>query len=70
MINKLAGKKCCFFLLLLFWAGSGLTTVNAGAPVSGVAASFTSPNGVSEQCIEITPMPKAHYSKKDRKNPV
>ena len=64
----MACKKCCILLLLLLiWAGPGLNTVNAGAPVSGVVASFTSPNGVSEQCIEITPMPKAHYSKKDRK---
>ena len=59
-------KKCNSILLLIFlWAGSGLVATFAGEPVSGAITSYTSPNGLSEQCIEITPMPKAHYSKKD-----
>ena len=43
-------------------------TINASGDFeSGVVASFTSVNGVSEQCIELAPMPHAHYSKHDRK---
>lgn len=34
---------------------------------AGVVRSFISANGVSEQCIELAPMPHAHYSKHDRK---
>jgi len=61
-------EKHNFVLVLLsFWAGSGIATAVADAPVSGAITSYTSPNGVSEQCIEITPMPRAHYSKKDLK---
>jgi len=32
---------------------------------SGTITPYISANGVSEQCIELAPMPKAHYSKKD-----
>lgn len=34
---------------------------------SGKVTSFVSANGVNEQCIELAPMPKAHYTKHDRK---
>ena len=53
--------------LFLHWACFDLTTASASEVVSGAITAYTSPNGVSEQCIEITPMPQAHYSKKDRK---
>lgn len=62
MFNK---KLQSILVLLFFWAGPGIATAMAAAPVSGAATSYVSPNGLSEQCIEITPMPKAHYSKKD-----
>lgn len=34
---------------------------------SGAVTNYVSSNGISEQCIELAPMPKAHYSKHDRK---
>lgn len=38
-----------------------------GAPVQGEPSTFTSPSGLQEQCIRITPLPGAHYSKHDLK---
>jgi len=35
--------------------------------VLGEAVQFTSPNGVTESCVKIAPMPGAVYSKKDQK---
>ena len=39
----------------------------AAAPVQGEAVSFSSPGGLTEQCIRIQPMPGADFSKHDRK---
>lgn len=39
----------------------------SGNFASGAVTNYVSSNGVNEQCIEIAQMPKAHYSKHDRK---
>jgi len=39
----------------------------AAAPVQGEAVSFSSPGGLTEQCIRIQAMPGADFSKHDRK---
>ena len=42
------------------------TIAAAAAPVAGEATEFTSPNGLTEQCIRIESMPGARYSSKDK----
>ncbi len=53
----------------LFLAGAiSVSTASAsGNFESGKVSGFVSANGVNEQCIELAPMPKAHYSKHDLK---
>ena len=40
--------------------------VATAAPIDGEIVTFQSPNGITEECIRIAPMPGAHYSKKDK----
>ena len=53
----------------LFLAGSisVTTAIASGNFELGKVSGFVSANGINEQCIELAPMPKAHYSKHDRK---
>lgn len=55
-------RKC---LLAATLSAVGLHS--AQADVSGETADFTSPNGLTERCVRITPLPGAHYSKHDRR---
>jgi len=58
-------RRNFLFITILLWVISGLSTAVAGGFESGAITPYVSANGVSEQCIEIAPMPKAHYSKHD-----
>ena len=60
-------KKRNLFLLFFLWTGPGLISASAGSFESGTITQHVSSRGVSEQCVEIAPMPKAHYSKHDLK---
>ena len=50
-------------------AGTAMLALNPAlaASVSGQTTEFISPNGLTEQCIRIQPMPGAHFSKSDHK---
>ncbi len=52
----------------LVLAGSALVSAVEASDnfTSGNVTNYVSSNGVSEQCIELAAMPKAHYSKHDR----
>jgi len=41
------------------------TFLNASDQISGTATLYESPNGVSERCVQINPLPGANYSKSD-----
>lgn len=43
------------------------TAAQADDKVSGHETLFTSPNGVTERCVRIAPMPGAEYSEDDLK---
>lgn len=49
------------FLAAVVLSAAGLQA----APVSGPVVEFSSPNGLTEQCIRITGLPGAHFSKHD-----
>ena len=49
----------------IYLAALIMFSVTAFGFESGTITPYVSANGVSEQCIELAPMPKAHYSKKD-----
>ncbi len=62
----MASSKCSSLILAVsLWVTFGLSTTSADSFEAGTITSYVSSNGVSEQCIELAPMPKAHYSKKD-----
>ena len=42
-------------------------SLSAMANVAGEVVEYTSPNGLTERCVRIAPMPGADYSKHDRK---
>ena len=54
---------CLLLTVHLFASTAGAS----GSFESGKITDYVSTNGVNEQCIELAPMPKAHYSKHDRK---
>lgn len=57
--KKLLFVPCAFLIVC---------TPLLASPVEGPATEFTSPNGLTEQCIRINPFPGAHYSKHDRRD--
>ena len=62
--SKYVRMGACLFLNVFMFVP---TASASGNFESGKITGFVSANGVSEQCIELAPMPKAHYSKHDRK---
>ena len=54
---------CLFLAISMFMP----TASASGNFESGKVTEFISANGISEQCIELAPMPRAHYSKHDHK---
>ena len=52
-------------LVLIFAAFVIPTAVVASDAVQGVATVYQSPNGVTERCVRITPLPGAEYSTDD-----
>ncbi len=44
------------------------TALWASDAVTGVSSQFESPNGLSEQCVRVTPIPGGAYSDSDRKH--
>ena len=57
-------RKRLSILLLVFLVA---TAAQADDKVSGHETLFTSPNGVTERCVRIAPMPGAEYSEDDLK---
>ena len=57
--------KSLLLVSTIIWLVTETGPIAADISVSGEASTFTSPNGLVEQCIEIDPLPGAHYSKKD-----
>lgn len=55
--------RSCFLVLAAISAASAAVATDA---VIGEAVTFQSPNGITEQCIRIAPMPGAVYSEKDQ----
>ena len=56
-------RQLTSFLLISF-AGA----VAASDAVIGTETTFASPNGISERCVQITPVPGGEYSNGDRKD--
>ena len=54
-------KKTLYFLLLTSFAAP----VCASDEVMGFQTNFTSPNGLIERCVRITPVPGGTYSDGD-----
>jgi len=53
--------------LRIFTAAAALAaSLPAAAEVAGETTTYTSPNGLTERCVRIAPLPGAHYSKHDR----
>ncbi|MCF6272197.1 MAG: hypothetical protein L3J37_03260 [Rhodobacteraceae bacterium] len=52
-------------LLPLFMLVASVTSAFAGDTVVGIETNFTSPNGVVERCVRITPIPGGVYSSGD-----
>ncbi|MEJ2308866.1 MAG: hypothetical protein P8Z78_06035 [Gammaproteobacteria bacterium] len=58
MIRSLAAAAAAF----------AVSTTMASDRVSGDSVTFTSPNGLEERCLRITPIPGGNYSKGDRED--
>ena len=52
---------------LLAAAALAAASLPAAADVAGERTDYASPNGLTEHCVRIAPLPGAHYSKHDRK---